>query len=103
MENKQLEAGYQRLTQKYPRFLNTTAGTPRERCEPHHFIISGSMKPTGDRAAPGSRGIGNAIGNFIFYRLLAQQEMQDKVKRRCRPRDSAYFNEGWCFNILTIT
>ncbi len=90
----QLEAGYQWLTQKYPRFLNTnnykhlgTLGTG------NHFIEI-CLDET-DRVwimlHSGSRGIGNAIGTYFIG--LAQQEMQEQLET-LPSRDLAYFNEG---------
>ena len=91
---KQLEEGYQWLTQKYPRFRNTnnykhlgTLGTG------NHFIEI--CLDEADRVwimlHSGSRGIGNAIGTYFIE--LAQKEMQDRLDT-LPSRDLAWFEEG---------
>lgn len=91
---KQLEEGYQWLTQKYPRFRNTnsykhlgTLGTG------NHFIEI--CLDEADRVwimlHSGSRGIGNAIGTYFIE--LAQKEMQERLDT-LPSRDLAWFEEG---------
>lgn len=91
---KQLEEGYQWLTQKYPRFHNTnsykhlgTLGTG------NHFIEI--CLDEADRVwimlHSGSRGIGNAIGTYFIE--LAQKEMQERLDT-LPSRDLAWFEEG---------
>ncbi|HAY9964031.1 TPA: RNA 3'-terminal phosphate cyclase [Shigella sonnei] len=90
----ELEAGYQWLTQKYPRFLNTnnykhlgTLGTG------NHFIeiCLDESEQVWIMLHSGSRGIGNAIGTYFID--LAQKEMQDQLET-LPSRDLAYFMEG---------
>ncbi|HGF1785097.1 TPA: RNA-splicing ligase RtcB [Escherichia coli] len=90
----ELEAGYQWLTQKYPRFLNTnnykhlgTLGTG------NHFIeiCLDESDQVWIMLHSGSRGIGNAIGTYFID--LAQKEMQDQLET-LPSRDLAYFMEG---------
>ena len=90
----ELEAGYQWLTQKYPRFLNTnnykhlgTLGTG------NHFIeiCLDELDQVWIMLHSGSRGIGNAIGTYFID--LAQKEMQDQLET-LPSRDLAYFMEG---------
>lgn len=80
----ELEAGYQWLTQKYPRFLNTnnykhlgTLGTG------NHFIeiCLDESDQVWIMLHSGSRGIGNAIGTYFID--LAQKESRTNL-RRCR-------------------
>lgn len=91
---KQLEEGYQWLTQKYPRFRNTNSykhlgslGTG------NHFIEI--CLDEADRVwimlHSGSRGIGNAIGTYFIE--LAQKEMQERLDT-LPSRDLAWFEEG---------
>ena len=89
-----LEAGYQWLTQKYPRFLNTnnykhlgTLGTG------NHFIeiCLDESDQVWIMLHSGSRGIGNAIGTYFID--LAQKEMQETLET-LPSRDLAYFMEG---------
>ncbi|HHU3468162.1 TPA: RNA-splicing ligase RtcB, partial [Escherichia coli] len=90
----ELEAGYQWLTQKYPRFLNTnnykhlgTLGTG------NHFIeiCLDESDQVWIMLHSGSRGIGNAIGTYFID--LAQKEMQETLET-LPSRDLAYFMEG---------
>ena len=90
----ELEAGYQWLTQKYPRFLNTnnykhlgTLGTG------NHFIeiCLDESEQVWIMLHSGSRGIGNAIGTYFID--LAQKEMQETLET-LPSRDLAYFMEG---------
>ena len=94
MKWAELEAGYQWLTQKYPRFLNTnnykhlgTLGTG------NHFIeiCLDESDQVWIMLHSGSRGIGNAIGTYFID--LAQKEMQDQLET-LPSRDLAYFMEG---------
>lgn len=80
----ELEAGYQWLTQKYPRFLNTnnykhlgTLGTG------NHFIeiCLDESDQVWIMLHSGSRGIGNAIGTYFID--LAQKRCRKRLKR-CR-------------------
>ncbi len=91
---QQLLPGFEKLTEKYPRFLNTnnhkhlgTLGTGNhfiEICldtEDHVWIMLHS----------GSRGVGNAIGEFFIK--LAQEDMQETIQE-LPDRNLAYFTEG---------
>lgn len=90
----QLEAGYQWLTQKYPRFLNTNSYKHLGTLGTGNHFIEICLDET-DRVwimlHSGSRGIGNAIGTYFIG--LAQQEMQEQLET-LPSRDLAYFNEG---------
>lgn len=89
-----LQPGFQWLTQKYPRFLNTnnykhlgTLGTG------NHFIEI--CLDEADRVwvmlHSGSRGIGNAIGSYFIE--MAQKDMEQHIAN-LPSRDLAYFEEG---------
>jgi tRNA-splicing ligase RtcB len=90
----QLEEGYQWLTRKYPRFLNTksdkhlgTLGTG------NHFIeiCLDEAEQVWIMLHSGSRGIGNAIGTYFIE--LAQKQMQEQLAS-LPSRDLAWFEEG---------
>ncbi len=91
---QQLLPDFERLTEKYPRFLNTnhhkhlgTLGTGNHFIEicldkaDHVWIMLHS----------GSRGVGNAIGEFFIK--LAQEDMQEEIQD-LPDRNLAYFTEG---------
>lgn len=90
----QLAARFKRLTDKYPRLLNTnnhqhlgTLGTG------NHFIeiCLDEQQRVWVMLHSGSRGVGNAIGNVFI--TLAQQDMQQHIAN-LPDRDLAYFQEG---------
>ncbi|WP_445495274.1 RtcB family protein [Photorhabdus sp. SF281] len=89
-----LQAGFKRLTDKYPQLLKTnhhqhlgTLGTG------NHFIEL--CLDESDRVwvmlHSGSRGVGNAIGNLFI--TLAQQDMKQHIAN-LPDRNLAYFKEG---------
>lgn len=89
-----LQAGFKRITDKYPRLSNTnnykhlgTLGTG------NHFIEV--CLDEADRVwfmlHSGSRGVGNAIGNLFIE--LAQADMRQHIANLPH-RDLAYFEEG---------
>ncbi|WP_294964897.1 RtcB family protein [uncultured Gilliamella sp.] len=93
---QQLLPGFEKLTEKYPRFLNTnnyrhlgTLGTG------NHFIeiCLDENQMVWIMLHSGSRGIGNAIGEFFIK--TAKQEMEKYFIDTYLPsKDLAYFVEG---------
>lgn len=91
---QQLASGFDKLTEKYPRFLKTnhyrhlgTLGTG------NHFIEI--CLDEADRVwimlHSGSRGVGNAIGSFFIE--LAKKDMEVHIQN-LPDKDLAYFEEG---------
>ncbi len=89
-----LVAGFQRITDKYPRLKNTnnhmhlgTLGTG------NHFIeiCLDEAQRVWIMLHSGSRGVGNAIGTHFIE--LAQKDMQQHIAHLPN-RDLAYFSEG---------
>lgn len=91
---QQLLPGFEKLTEKYPRFLNTnnylhlgTLGTG------NHFIEI--CLDEADRVwimlHSGSRGVGNAIGSFFIE--MAKKDMEAHIKN-LPDKDLAYLQEG---------
>nr|WP_166285368.1 RtcB family protein [Photorhabdus stackebrandtii] len=89
-----LQAGFKRLTDKYPQLLKTnnhqhlgTLGTG------NHFIelCLDESDQVWVMLHSGSRGVGNAIGNLFI--TLAQQDMKQHITN-LPDRNLAYFKEG---------
>lgn len=91
---QQLLPGFEKLTEKYPRFLNTnnyrhlgTLGTG------NHFIeiCLDEVDRVWIMLHSGSRGVGNAIGSFFIE--MAKKDMETHIKN-LPDKDLAYLQEG---------